>query len=157
MKHVLPIGSIAIPDDWEDRTTYQFVSQPKKGLEVPMAAGRAVNVNATRTSVLLARAPIPEGSTIEEFLRNQIDELKKALPGLKVNSRDPWSHAQLGAVQTVDVTFEIGPGMPVRQLQFYFATKAPHTYATLTLSCNAKQYDQQQSEMQQIFASYVGA
>lgn len=156
MKQTMPFGSVSIPDNWEDRTTYQFVSPPRKGLDVPLATGRNVNVNATRTSVLAARAPMPEGMSIEEFLRNQTEELKKALPGLKVNSRDPWPHPSLGAVPTVDVTFEIGPGMPVRQLQFYFATTSK-TYAALTLSCNAKQYDEVQTDFRQIFESYTAA
>jgi len=154
MTHEFALGMLDIPDDWEDRTTYQFVSQPKKGLDVPMATGRNVNVNASRTSVLMARAPIPEGMGIDEFLKNQTDELRKALPSLKVNDREPWAHPALGAVPTVDVTFEIGPGMPVRQLQFYFAVGA-QSFVTLTVSCNAKLFDQEKGEVKRIFESYA--
>jgi hypothetical protein len=154
MKRRLPVGSLEIPDDWEDRTTYQFVSPPAQGLNVPMAAGRGVSVGSARTSVLVSRLVLPEKTSLDEYLRQQVDELRRALPSLVVNSHDSWPHPTLGSVAALDVTFEVGPGMTVRQLQFYLPLVQTGICANMTVSVAAGQFEQKRSDIQTLLAGF---
>lgn len=154
MKRKLPVGALEIPDDWEDRTTYQFVSPPAQGLSMPMAAGRGVSVGSARTSVLVSRLVLPDKTALDEYLRQQVEELRRALPSLVLNSHDAWPHPTLGNVATLDVTFEVGPGMTVRQLQFYLPLAQTGVCANMTVSVAANQYEQKRAEVQKLLASF---
>ncbi len=153
MKHNLPYGSLDLPDDWEDRTIYQFVS-PEIGLDIPMAAGIGAQVTKPRISVNLSRISMPENMKVEEFLHRQTDEIRRALPTLRVISRDPWQHPGNGAIPTIDITFEISPGQQVRQLQFYFQTPEPAACICFTVSSSAAKYDSEKEEIKRIFNDF---
>ena len=156
MKHTLPYGSLDLPEDWEDRTTYQFVS-PAKGPDIPMAAGIGVQVTKPRVSVLLSRTSVSANLEIDDFLIHQTEELRKALPSLRVVSRDPWQHPSQGAIRTIDVTFEISPGQQVRQLQFYFQALEPAACICLTISSGAAQYESEKDQIKRIFDNFSPA
>jgi hypothetical protein len=153
MKHDLPLGSLDLPDDWEDRSTYQFVS-PVKGPDIPMAVGIGAQVTKPHIGVLLSRISKPENMKIEEFLLRQIDELRRGLPTLRVISRDPWQHPGHGAVPTIDMTFELSPGQQVRQLQFYFQTPDLTACICLTVSSSAAHYESEKNQIKQIFNDF---
>ena len=156
MKHTLPYGSLDLPEDWEDRSTYQFVS-PAKGPHIPLAVGTGAQVARPRMSVLLSRISIPNGMKVEEFLIRQMDELRKALPSLHVLSRHPWQHPRQGTVPTLEVVFEVGPGQQVRQLQFFIPTLESRACVGLTISCSASQYQSEREEIARIFSSFEPA
>jgi hypothetical protein len=157
MKRKLPLGVLDIPNDWEDRTTYQYISPPAQGLDVPLAAGRGVNVGSSRTSVLVSRLVLPDKSSLDEYLKQQIEELRRALPSLVLNAHSSWPHPALGSVAALDVTFEMGPGMTVRQVQFYLPLAQAGICANLTVSVAANQFEQKRTDIQKILASFQPA
>jgi hypothetical protein len=155
MIHSLAIGRIELPGQWEDRTTYQFVSPPHEGLELPLATGRNLHVNATRNSVLLARIPLPVGMTIDAYIVQQTEQLRRALPSFRLNSDTPWKHPALGSIRALDVSLELGEGMVVRQIQFYFPGDQPTQFINLTVSTSTSQYERYKADFLAIFESFV--
>jgi len=152
MKKTLPIGSIDIPENWEDRTNYQFVSQQTEGLETPMAFGHPVHT--PHTSLLLSLITLPKRTNLDQYLLTQIEELRQVLRSFKLNSRDPWVHPVLGKVATIDCSFEIQPGKSVRQLQFYAPNENPDTFVLVTVSVAESQYKNKHAEIEHLFASF---
>lgn len=153
MKHRLPFGSLELPDDWEDRTAYQFVSRPTP-LELPMAAGKGVQVTGTRTSVVVTRTEVAPGTSLERFLEERLEEMQRGFAGFVLHGRAPTAHPRAGAVPCLDFSFNMGAGTPIRQLQLYFPTAAGNVFSTLTLSCEAAQYERRKAALDDIIRSF---
>ncbi len=140
----LKFAAIRIPDDWEDRTTFQFVSPPET-MNVPLAIGSGAQVAATRSNVTLAYATGGQG-TIETLMQAQEDIIKHSGQRLQVESREPWRHARYGDVAALDVSYEVGSGYRVRQVYLYVLA-ANEKIVTITYSCAARDYARKKHEL----------
>ena len=152
MKHTSSYGSLYLPEDWEDRSTYRFLS-PAKGPDF----GSGARVSLPRISVFLWQIQIPVNVKFEEFLTQQTNELRKVYPSLRVMSFNAWQHPKQGAVPTIDVSFEINPGQQVRQLQFYFELFKQGSCICLTISSDADRYECEKKWITPIFETFEPA
>jgi hypothetical protein len=151
MTHELPLGHVEIPEAWEDRSSYQFVSPPIKGLDVPLASGGGSNVQQTRASIVIATTT--SAGDIASTCKKQLAELRSSLPGFKLVSDAAWQHPQLGTVPAIDFNFELGPGQVVRQVQVFVPGRAG-AVVVLTFSAASGQFSSQKKSFEQVLGSF---
>ncbi len=151
MLHKLPVGNIELPDNWEDQTTYQFVS-PSEKLDMPLMSGRGVEIQATRISLAISRIDIPDDKPFD--IKNQAAELRQAMPNFKTISTDPWPHPKYSSVPTLEFTFQLGPDWFVHQTQCYFETEDPKSYICLAMSCEAAKEAKFRPALEKVFKTF---
>lgn len=159
MKRTLPIASIDIPEDWEDRSTYHYVSPPVVELKTKqegLSAGHKLNVVSPRNSIIVSRTVIAPGKTLEATLKEEENQLRQSLPSFKILSRTPWNHPKYGKLMAFETSFEVAPGSVVHQIRIFFPGKKSDSGdpgICVTLSCDARHYEKQKPKLEAMVQS----
>ena len=153
MKHFLPFGTMKIPDNWENNSSYHFLSPPETTLNIPLLAAGANAVTQVRASVVVTRARKSRG-TMVELTRFQCAELKSKLPKFRLLNDAPWKHEQLGDVAGFEFTFEIASEILIHQTQLFLEHEDDYVIL-VTFSCEASCFEAKRAEFQLILSGIL--
>ncbi|MBI4819207.1 MAG: hypothetical protein HY791_23245 [Deltaproteobacteria bacterium] len=153
MKHELPLGTLELPEGYEDRSSYQFLSAPST-LDAPLARGRGSRIEGMRLSVLLTRVPLV-GGKLEDVLGAQENGFRQTLPGVTSVARSRWKHPKLGAVPIIELAFEPVPGHSVKQTHCYFSRDKSKDVVTLTFTTDGRDKGAFESQIAEVFEAFA--
>ena len=157
MKYALPIGTIDLPDGWQDKTTYQFLAPETSDGPLheasPGSADEGGGPKLARTNVSVQPGHIPPGRSLEECLAAQEEDLRKSILGLEDIESSRMAHETLGEALVVSMGFDAAPGCPVRQLQAYFQV-GEDSFVCLAMTCDARVEDEERVTFERLFASF---
>ena len=148
MKTSLPFCTIDVPEGWEDRSTFQYVSPPDPSLAAPLARTQASPTG--RASVVIARAGRnlgPAKAAAAKF----IEDMRAAVPSFNLADSTTWNHPIYGEVPVVHFTVETGLGVAVEQAQAFVTRTATTTDALLTFSCVANRFKDHEARFRAMF------
>jgi hypothetical protein len=149
MKRAFPIASVDLPEGWEDRSTYHFVSPEPEALAAPLASARGGDVRAPRVSVMIESIGRLDRPTLEALLADQERTLRQQFPSFRLHERGVREHPSGSSCPTIEMSYELAPGSSVAQTQIYFESSG----LRLTLSCDARVRERARPMFDQIFAS----
>jgi hypothetical protein len=138
IRHDFPIASLELPEGWEDRSSYQFVSVAQPGLSVVLEPVTGVDRRA-----------------VEALIEAQEQVFRQALPEFRLIARGAREHPRGGSCPYLELSYEAAPGSTMVQLQIYFVASEPLGGLRLTLSCEARSLARARPAMDAIFESLV--
>lgn len=151
MKHQTRLGSLELSADWQDVSTYQFVTSG----ELPGAAVRSAKgaSGAARLSVVLSALALGAGETAEAATQGHVAAMQASLPGFRVLERAAWPHPALGEVPAVVIRFDAGGGAVV-QATLFIPDLARRRVVALAISTTEALYAREAPGMREILASF---
>lgn len=150
MQYQLPYATLELPDDWEDRSTYQFVS-PDKKIDVPPPLEP---VSMGRISVVIGHIPMSDDLDLIKMIQDQKQAFLTALVGCQITDEGVWNHPTHGDVPSMILQFQIPPNSPVVQVHLYFERKSENDVIVLSFTCDATSYKARESEFLEVFSAF---
>lgn len=154
MEHLLQYAKLRLPENWEDRTTYQFVSPAEPLDSLPLLTGKKATTIAARINCVISRIRIEPSQKLSNFVDAQEQAFRQSLDKYVLESKEPWVHPQHGSIPVIDMTFEFQPGLSLRQAHAFFATANGNTLVNLTLSAEKQIFSKRLRELQKIFQDF---
>lgn len=151
MKHETRLGSLDLSADWQDVSTYQFVTSG----ELPGAAVRSAKgaSGAARLSVVLSALALGAGETPEAAAQAHVGAMQASLPGARLLERASWPHPTLGEIPAMVLRFDAGGGAVV-QATLFIPDVARRRVVALAISTTEALYAREASRMREILASF---
>lgn len=151
MKHQTRLGSLELTADWQDVSTYQFVTSG----ELPGAVVRSPKgaSGAARLSIVMSSLTLGPGETAEGAAQGHIAAMQGSLPGFRLMERVSWPHPTLGEVPGAVIRFEAGGGAVV-QATLFIPEGTKRSVVALAISSTEALYAREAPRMREILASF---
>lgn len=153
MEHQLPFARVNVPDDWEDKTTHQFLSPI---LEEPDEKKKKVAEShklVPRLAMFVSKLHLKAGKSLDEAIKEEEEQMKNSLPKFKVLEKTHWEHPTYGKAPVSVIAFEGIPNCTLVQARAFVQGEDESNVANVTFSCEQALYDKHQEEFVKLFAN----
>lgn len=150
MKKTTTFGSLDLPGQWSDESTFAFVHEAE--VAAPLLSGRPGEVLPMRSSIALRRIAA-EGLSLPEIVALQIGELRRKGAEVTLGDEARWVHPVYGEVPTTSLDLTIAD-FRARQISVFVPWGDRKAFSMLAFSSPIVAFEQARPVFAAAFASF---